>query len=52
VIDSKGELVGIVTAGDFLRCAEFGIEHSRGPWIKYVTDIGRLAAEYAGSGVP
>jgi CBS domain-containing protein len=49
VINAKGELVGIITEGDFLRRAELGIEHNRGGWIRYVTDIGPLAAEYARS---
>ena len=49
VVNSKGELVGIITEGDFLRRAEFGTEHNRGRWIKYVADIGPLAAEYARS---
>ena len=49
VINAKGELVGIITEGDFLRRAEFYTEHNRGRRIKYVTDIGPLAAEYARS---
>jgi CBS domain-containing protein len=49
VVNAKGELVGIITEGDFLRRAELGIEHNRGGWIRYVTDIGPLAAEYARS---
>jgi CBS domain-containing protein len=49
VVNAKGELVGIITEGDFLRRAELGIEQNRGGWIRYVTDIGPLAAEYARS---
>lgn len=46
VVDPRGKLVGIVTEGDFLRRAEFG-DDNRERWIKYVTDIGPLAEEYA-----
>ncbi len=48
VVNSRGELVGIVTEGDFLKRAEFGGEN-RERWIKYVTDIGPLAEEYTRS---
>lgn len=46
VVNSGGTLVGILTEGDFLRRAEFGGEN-RERWIKYITDIGPLAEEYA-----
>lgn len=48
VVNSGGKLVGIVTEGDFLRRAELGNEN-RERWIKYVTDVGRLAEEYTRS---
>lgn len=46
VIDAKGELVGIVTEGDFLRRAETGTERVRPRWLQFLVGPGRLADEY------
>ncbi len=46
VIDAKGELVGIVTEGDFLRRKETGTERARPRWLEYLVGPGRLAADY------
>ena len=42
----KGELVGIVTEGDFLRRREIGTERRRPKWLEFVLGPGKLAEEY------
>jgi CBS domain-containing protein len=49
VIDAKGNLVGIVTEGDFLRRTEVGTERKRPRWLEFITGPGRLADEYVHS---
>ena len=49
VVDSQGQLVGIVTEGDFLRRAETGTERHRSPWLEFLIGPGRLANEYVHS---
>ena len=46
VVDSRGQLVGIVTEGDFLRRAETGTERHRPSWLQFFMSTGRLAEEY------
>jgi CBS domain-containing protein len=46
VINDVGNLVGIVTEGDFLRRAETGTGHRRPRWIEFFMGPGRLADEY------
>lgn len=46
VVDTKGELVGMVTEGDFLRRREIGTERRRPKWLEFVLGPGRLAQEY------
>jgi CBS domain-containing protein len=46
VVDQQGQLVGIVTEGDFLRRAETGTERHRRSWLEFLTSSGRLADEY------
>jgi CBS domain-containing protein len=46
VIDAKGELVGVVTEGDFLRRREIGTERRRPKWLEFVVGPGKLAQEY------
>ena len=46
VVDAKGDLVGIVTEGDFLRRREIGTERRRPKWLEFVLGPGRLAQEY------
>src|SRR5262249_32329231 len=45
VIDDRGNLVGIVTEGDFLRRAETGTGRQRPRWIEFFIGSGRLADE-------
>lgn len=46
VIDKEGELVGIVTEGDFLRRSEIGTQRRRPKWLEFIVGPGRLADEY------
>lgn len=46
VVDRAGELVGIVTEGDFLRRAELGTERRRSRWIELLLGPGMLADDY------
>ena len=49
VIDKDGELVGIVTEGDFLRRSELGTQRRRPKWLEFIVGPGKLAQEYAHS---
>src|SRR5579862_4227048 len=49
VVDHRGNLVGVVTEGDFLRRAETGTERQRPRWLQYLVSPGRLADEYVHS---
>jgi CBS domain-containing protein len=46
VIDKDGELMGIVTEGDFLRRGELGTQRRRPKWLEFIVGPGRLADEY------
>lgn len=46
VVDAAGNLVGIVTEGDFLRRAENDTEKRRPRWLEFLLGPGRLAGEY------
>ncbi len=46
VIDLNGELMGIVTEGDFLRRGELGTQRRRPKWLEFIVGPGRLADEY------
>ena len=46
VVDDKGQLIGMVTEGDFLRRAETSTERHRSRWIEFLIGPGRLADEY------
>jgi CBS domain-containing protein len=49
VIDGSGNLVGIVSEGDFLRRTEIGTQRRRARWIEFLIGPGRLADEYSRS---
>ena len=49
VVDSGGQLMGIVTEGDILRRAETGTERRRARWLEFLLGPGRLAADYVHS---
>jgi len=46
VLDKEGELVGIVTEGDFLRRGELGTQRQRPKWLEFIIGPGKLAQEY------
>src|SRR5215510_3477479 len=49
VVDADGQLVGMVTEGDFLRRGELGTQRQRPRWLEFLLGPGRLAAEYVQS---
>jgi CBS domain-containing protein len=46
VVDKEGELVGIVTEGDFLRRSEIGTQRRRPKWLEFIVGPGRLTDGY------
>jgi CBS domain-containing protein len=46
VVDKQGELVGVLTEGDFLRRSELGTQRRRPKWLEFIVGPGRLADEY------
>jgi len=49
VIDKNGNLVGVLSEGDFLRRSETRTERHRSRWLEFLMGPGRMAAEYAHS---
>jgi len=47
VVDAAGNLIGVVTEGDFLRRAETGTRHKEPRWLEFLMGPGALAEEYA-----
>src|SRR5437660_2199838 len=46
VVGANGELVGVLTEGDFLRRGEIGTRRRRSRWLEFLVGPGRLADEY------
>src|SRR5579864_6090012 len=46
VLDKNGDLIGIVTEGDFLRRSELGTERRRPKWLEFIVGPGKLAQDY------
>lgn len=46
VLNASGELVGIVSEGDFLRRSEIGTQRKRPRWLQFFTSTGRLADDF------
>src|SRR6516164_8191278 len=46
VVDAQGQLVGMVTEGDFLRRSEIGTQRRRPKWLEFIVGPGRLAQDY------
>jgi CBS domain-containing protein len=46
VVDGSGNLLGMVTEGDFLRRAEAGTEHKQSRWLDFLMGPGQLADQY------
>ena len=49
VIDKSGQLVGILSEGDFLRRQETRTERRRSRWLEFLMGPGRIACEYTHS---
>jgi CBS domain-containing protein len=46
VVNESGELVGIVSEGDFLRRSEIGTQRKRSSWLQYFVGPGRAGADF------
>lgn len=46
VVNSLGNLTGIISEGDFIRRAEIGTQHRRGRWLQLLLTKGQIASEY------
>jgi len=46
VVGPKGELIGMVTEGDFMRRGEIGTQRHRNRWLEFLIGPGKLADEY------
>lgn len=46
VVDAAGQLIGIISEGDFIRRAEIGTQRKRGRWLKFLAGADRLAADF------
>jgi CBS domain-containing protein len=49
VVSPTGELVGIVSDGDFIRRAEIGTERKHGRWLGQLVGRGRIGADFVQS---
>ena len=49
VLDKDGNLVGVLSEGDFLRRRETKTERRRSRWLEFLMGPGRIAAEYSHS---
>src|SRR5215470_13583477 len=46
VVDATGELVGIVSEGDFIRRSEIGTQRRRGRWLSFILGPGESASDF------
>lgn len=46
VVDAKGNLMGVVSQGDFMRRAEIGTQRKRSRWLKMLLGPGREASDF------
>ena len=49
VVQANGDLVGMVTEGDFLRRNEIGTQKERSRWLQFLIGPGKLSDEYVHS---
>ncbi len=49
VVNTSGELVGILSEGDFLRRRETGTQRRRSRWLEFLMGPGKIASEYTHS---
>ncbi len=46
VVDTAGNLIGILSEGDFVRRAEIGTERKRGRWLSFLVSPDRIALDF------
>src|ERR1700739_842547 len=46
VVDKAGQLVGIVSEGDFIRRSEIGTQRRRGRFLKFILGSGKEATDF------
>jgi CBS domain-containing protein len=46
VINETGELIGIISEGDFIRRAEIGTQRKPGRWLKFLVGLGKDASDF------
>lgn len=46
VIDGDGELIGVISEGDFLRRVEIGTERKRARWLRLLLGPGQTASDF------
>ena len=46
VVDADGDLIGIISEGDFIRRAEIGTQRKRGRWLSFLVGTDRVAADF------
>lgn len=46
VVDTDGELIGVISEGDFIRRAELGTERKRGRWLRILLGPGQSASDF------
>jgi CBS domain-containing protein len=46
VVNAGGQLVGVVSEGDFIRRSEIGTQRKRGRWLKFLLGAGAAATDY------
>jgi CBS domain-containing protein len=46
VVDAEGQLIGIISEGDFIRRAEIGTAAKRGRWLTFLIGAGQIAADF------
>ena len=49
VVDADGDLIGIISEGDFIRRAEIGTQRNRGRWLSFLVGTDRVAADFVRS---
>jgi CBS domain-containing protein len=46
VVDAVGNLIGIISEGDFIRRAEIGTQRKRGRWLGFLVGHDRIASDF------
>src|ERR1700739_18664 len=46
VVDAAGNLIGIISEGDFIRRAETGTQRKRGRWLQFLVGSNRTASDF------